>query len=394
MRAAGGFQGEDADTLADETFSRTKRPADFSRVKARYQNYVDQMADAMDCQTGNYNAFWAARDYRPQIAHIKAAVMMVHGLNDTNVKPSNVKALADGLAQLPVTSKLILHQGQHIYINAFQSLDFSEMVNLWLANKLWGQDNHADEVLPNVLVQSNRTPATWTSYDQWTAGQPANYYLQGQALITSPNEDANDIQRFSDQQSTADYTRWCQAPDKWQAALFHDEGRFSRHFTSAPVSQDTLLRGTPRLTLQVASSADHGLISAQLVDRGTAKRLTPSPVIINRGGLPLGYHWASDDLREFQLQKTPTDYQVISRGHINLQNRHSARQTDELFAGQLVTVAFDLQPLFHQLAAGHQLELIIYATDYAFTLRGNENISYRLPVAKAKLTIPGRQLLD
>lgn len=394
VRAAGGFQGEDADTLADETFSRTKRPADFSRVKARYQNYVDQMADAMDRQTGNYNAFWAARDYRPQIAHIKAAVMMVHGLNDTNFKPSNVKALADGLAQLPVTSKLILHQGQHIYINAFQSLDFSEMVNLWLANKLWGQDNHADEVLPNVLVQSNRTPATWTSYDQWTAGQPANYYLQGQALITSPNEDANDIQRFSDQQSTADYTRWCQAPDKWQAALFHDEGRFSRHFTSAPVSQDTLLRGTPRLTLQVASSADHGLISAQLVDRGTAKRLTPSPVIINRGGLPLGYHWASDDLREFQLQKTPTDYQVISRGHINLQNRHSARQTDELFAGQLVTVAFDLQPLFHQLAAGHQLELIIYATDYAFTLRGNENISYRLPVAKAKLTIPGRQLLD
>ncbi len=85
---------------------------------------------------------------------------------------------------------------------------------------------------------------------------------------------------------------------------------------------------------------------------------------------------------------------MISRGHINLQNRHSARQTDELFAGQLVTVAFDLQPLFHQLAAGHQLELIIYATDYAFTLRGNENISYRLPVAKAKLTIPGRQLLD
>ena len=116
-----------------------------------------------------------------------------------------------------------------------------------------------------------------------------------------------------------------------------------------------------------------------------------SPVIINRGGLPLGYHWASDDLREFQLQKAPTDYKVVSRGHINLQNRHSASQTDELFAGQLVSVEFDLQPLFHRLAAGHQLELIIYATDYAFTLRGNEAISYRLPVANAKLTIPGSQ---
>ena len=394
VRAAGGFQGEDADTLADETFSRTKRPADFFRIKGRYLKYVDRMAAAMDRQTGNYNDFWAARDYRPAIAHIKAAVMMVHGLNDTNVKPSNVKALADGLAHLPVTSKLILHQGQHIYINAFQSLDFSEMVNLWLANKLWGLDNHADEVLPDVLVQSNLTPATWTSYDQWTAGQAATYYLKGQALTTTPNDNEADIQKFTDRQADSTYHDWCKHPAKWQAALLHDAGRFSRHFTSAPLSRDTLLRGTPRLTLQVSSSADHGLISALLVDRGPAKRLTASPVIINRGGLPLGYHWASDDLREFQLQKAPTDYKVVSRGHINLQNRHGASQTDELFAGQLVTVEFDLQPLFHRLAAGHQLELIIYATDYAFTLRGNEAISYRLPVANAKLTIPGSQQVD
>ena len=265
------------------------------------------------------------------------------------------------------------------------------MVNLWLANKLWGLDNHADEVLPNVLVQSNLTPATWTSYDQWTAGQTVNYYLQGQTLTTKPNDNEADIQQFTDRQPDNTYHDWCKHPAKWQAALLHDAGRFSRHFTSAPLSRDTLLRGTPRLTLQVSSSADHGLISALLIDRGTAKRLTTSPVIVNRGGLPLGYHWASDDLREFQLQKAPTDYKVVSRGHINLQNRHGASQTDELFAGQLVTVEFDLQPLFHRLAAGHQLELIIYATDYAFTLRGNEDISYRLPVANAKLTIPGSQ---
>lgn len=393
VRAAGGFQGEDADTLADETFSRTKRPADFQRVKFRYLKYIDRLAAAMDRQTGNYNDFWAARNYRPQVPRIKAAVMMVHGLNDTNVKPSNVKALADGLAQLPVSSKLILHQGQHIYINAFQSLDFSEMVNLWLANKLWGRDNHADEVLPNVLVQSNLTPGTWTPYDQWTAGQPATYYLQGTALTTSPNEDPTDVQTFSDRQSAQDYTSWCAEPDKWQSALYHDQGRFSRHFTSKPAVQETLLRGTPHLSLQVAASADHGLISAQLIDRGTAQRLTASPVIINRGGLPLGYRWVSDDLREFQLQKAPSDYKIISRGHINLQNRQHTDQTDDLFAGQLVTLSFDLQPLFHHLAAGHQLELIIYATDYAFTLRGNEDISYRLPVAKAQLIIPGQQQL-
>lgn len=108
---------------------------------------------------------------------------------------------------------------------------------------------------------------------------------------------------------------------------------------------------------------------------------------MNRGGLQLGFHWATDDLREFQLQKRVTSAKVISRGHINLQNRHSAAHSDDLAADQLVTVAFDLQPLFHRLARGHRLALIVYGTDYEFTLRGNEAIKYTLDVNDARLTI-------
>ncbi|KLD59067.1 hypothetical protein WP50_21365, partial [Lactiplantibacillus plantarum] len=78
---------------------------------------------------------------------------MVHGLNDWNVKPRNVANLWDKLQAVPVTKKLILHQGQHIYINNLQSLDFTDMMNLWLSHKLYGLDNHAETLLPNVLVQ-------------------------------------------------------------------------------------------------------------------------------------------------------------------------------------------------------------------------------------------------
>lgn len=385
VRAAGGFQGEDADTLADETFSRTKRPADYQRIKDTYQRYTQQMAKEMDRQTGNYNAFWDARNYRHDISGIKCAVMMVHGLNDTNVKPSNVKALYDGLQQLPVTSKLILHQGQHIYINAFQSLDFSEMVNLWLANKLWAIENHADQLLPNVLVQDNVSPEKWTAYDQWTA-ESRQWFLNGNQLTAEPLAD-QPTQSFDDQQTADKYQAWCQSPAQWQQALLKDDGQFSRHFTTSPANRELLLRGTPHLTIKVASSVDHGLLSAALVDLGTARRLTTSPVLMNRGGLQLGFHWATDDLREFQLQKRVTSAKVISRGHINLQNRHSAAHSDDLAADQLVTVAFDLQPLFHRLARGHRLALIVYGTDYEFTLRGNEAIKYTLDVNDARLTI-------
>lgn len=393
VRAAGGFQGEDADTLADETFSRTKRPADFARIKPVYDKYVHQLAKAMDRGTGNYNAFWDRRNYRKDIKEIKAAVMMVHGLNDTNVKPSNVKALYDALQDLPVESKLILHQGQHIYINAFQSLDFSEMANLWLANKLWDVANQADQVLPKVLVQDNAQPETWNAYDHWTAGQALTLHLDEHSLIDSDVHVAKEV-IFNDHHDDDTYQVWCKDPAKWQAALFADPGHFSHRFTSQPVKQDLLLRGTPRVSLSVASSSDHGLLSAELIDLGHDRRLTTSPVIINRGGIRLGYHWASDDLREFRLQKKATDYKVIARGHINLQNRHDPATVDPLNPHELVNVAFDLQPLFHRLTAGHRLGLIIYATDYAFTLQGNEDINYQVSLENAILTVPGVNYLN
>ena len=391
VRAPGGFQGEDADVLADETFSRTKRPADYRRIEKVNDKYIAKMQGAMDRTTGNYNEFWDHRNYRHDLENIKAAVMMVHGLNDTNVRPSNVKALYDGIQSLPITSKLILHQGQHIYINAFRSLDFSDMVNLWLANKLWGQENQADDTLPSVLVQDNSTPETWIAYDQWTAGEQKQYQFNDHRLTNLPGLG---IQSFNDQQPEEKYLQWCKQPQAWAKALVKDNGQFSRRFVTAVFNDDTLLRGTPTVTLKVASSKNYGMISARLVDLGSSKRLTMSPVLFNRNGLELGYHWKTDDLREFKLAKEATNYKVIASGHINLQNRNNPAQVDELAANQFVTVKFDLQPIFHRIVAGHQLGIIIYSTDYEYTLRGNERIEYQLALNGCHLSIPGVTILN
>ena len=391
VRAPGGFQGEDADVLADETFSRTKRPADYRRIEKVNDKYIAKMQGAMDRTTGNYNEFWDHRNYRHDLENIKAAVMMVHGLNDTNVRPSNVKALYDGIQSLPITSKLILHQGQHIYINAFRSLDFSDMVNLWLANKLWDQKNQADDTLPSVLVQDNSTPETWTAYDQWTAGEQKQYQFNDHRLTNLPGLG---IQSFNDQQPEEKYLQWCKHPEAWAKALVKDNGQFSRHFVTAVFNDDTLLRGTPTVTLKVASSKNYGMISARLVDLGSSKRLTMSPVLFNRNGLELGYHWKTDDLREFKLAKETTNYKVIASGHINLQNRNNPAQVNELAANQFVTVKFDLQPIFHRIVAGHQLRIIIYSTDYEYTLRGNERIEYQLALNGCHLSIPGVTILN
>ncbi len=388
VMAPGGFQGEDADVLAAETFSRTKSPADYRRIEKTNNKYMKGLEAAEDRLTGNYNGFWSHRNYIPNVDNIKCDVMMVHGLNDWNVKPVNVKNLYDSLQEMPNTSKLILHQGQHIYINAFRSLDFSEMINLWFANKLWDLDNNADEILPDVLVQDNVQPETWRTYTNWSGNHSTTLFLTDNALTPTEPNSVSAVE-FDDHQDDKTYHAWCDQQSEWAKALLNDmDGKFSAHFVGTPLDQDWVLRGTPTLKVRVASSADHGLISARLVDRGRAKRLTISPVILAKDGLELAYHFGKDDLREFELQKQFTDAKVISYGHINLQNRHDASTVDDLKANQFVDVELPLQPVFHTLKAGHQLELIIYATDYEMTLRGNEAISYQIAPEHCQLIIP------
>lgn len=391
VMAPGSFQGEDADVLAAETFSRTKRPADYRRIEKTNNEYMKGLLLAQDRQTGNYNAFWARRNYLPNVDHIKCDVMMVHGLNDWNVKPSNVKHLFDALQSVNVHKKLILHQGQHIYINAFQSLDFSSMINLWFANKLWDVDNQADKLLPDVLVQANDREQTWTAYHNWSGDHETTLNLTSNSLTTADVHDQTTVS-YQDHQDDTIYKEWCKHPAKWSQALLNDEdGHFSAHFLTAPLKEDWLMRGMPLLRVRIAASLDHGILSARLVDRGLDKRLTVSPVILGKGTLQEAYHYGNDDLREFQFQHEATSAKVISYGHINLQNRHDASSVDDLKPGEFVDVELPLQPIFHTLKKDHQLELILFGTDYGMTLRGNEVIRYQVVPASSSLIIPDDQ---
>jgi X-Pro dipeptidyl-peptidase len=52
----------------------------------------DYPLDEQDRVTGDYSAFWAARDYLGKVDRIEASVFVVRGLNDFNVK---TKAFAE-----------------------------------------------------------------------------------------------------------------------------------------------------------------------------------------------------------------------------------------------------------------------------------------------------------
>lgn len=389
--APGGFPGEDADVLAEETFSRQQQAGDYARIKATWQRQLDAINHGQDRRNGNYDDFWDQRNYRNQAANIKADVMIVHGLNDWNVKPRNAEKLWRAMTKLPINHKLILHQGPHIYINNFRSLDFTDMVNLWLSHELYDVDNHAETILPDVLIQDNATSETWHPSNDWGAdtNDKTTFHFGAQVLSTTDTDDGT--YQFEDQLPAKQFNHYAHNISDWQRDLVAAASPMAsnRLRLVAPVQTDTLtIDGCPVVHLNVAVNQTIGLISAQLVDLGQFKRLNSLPTTLARQAMDLGDHFKKEDLREYELATKPSPYQLISKGHLNLQNRTHLTQVEAIEPNQFYRTQIELQPTHYRLTPGHQLGLLIYATDFGMTIRGNQAITYTISAANSWLEVP------
>ncbi|WP_119325859.1 Xaa-Pro dipeptidyl-peptidase [Companilactobacillus musae] len=388
--APDGFPGEDADVLAEETFSRRLQPGDFHNIKDKWNEQITKIQKGEDRITGDYNTFWDARNYHKNFSNITADVFMVHGLNDWNVKPRNVERLWNGIKHNGVTQKIILHQGQHIYINAFRSIDYNDIINLWLTHELLGIDNQAKEIIPNVIIQDNTKAETWNSYQDWSNAKndKINYHLSDDKLLTK--DVAGSIQSFSDKLDEKTFDYYSKHNADWEKDLLSTDKKLINNqltYKTEPLNEPLIIDGKVKLHLTVSSSQDLGLLSFQLVDYKNSKRLTVSPTLLSKNSLAETYDWREDDLREFTLAKA-TPFKMITKGHLNLQNRENNYKTNELNPNVFYNIDVELQPTFYKLLKGHQLGLVIYATDYGMTVRGNQDIKYSIQTNDASLIVP------
>lgn len=383
-------QGEDADVLAALCQSRQKDAADKQKVAKVFSQELAKLKAGQDRTSGNYNAFWDARNYRKDVANTKADVVLVHGLNDWNVKPRNAEKMWQALKQTKVNRKLILHQGKHIYINNMPSLDFTDMMNLWLSYELYDVANNAPKVLPNVTIQDNRQPETWHAYHDWAPSDRKRqlFYFTPDKLQTAEPTNAafvpfKDANTAAFNQRDKDEHRWlndfilANSPYQANQALFKTQ----------PLSQPLLIDGNIEITLQAAVDQTTGLLSVMVIDYGNDQRLGADPTVVERDGYQLTPAGQTQDLVEFQLQK-PTAYQLITRGHINLQNRTGADQVTAVKPNEFYTVHFALQPTHFKVAAGHQLGVIVYASDMGMTVRPETVAHYQLDLNACQLSVP------
>ncbi|WP_412989771.1 Xaa-Pro dipeptidyl-peptidase [Pediococcus siamensis] len=393
------FQGEDMDVLATEVFSRMQNPGDYLKIKDFFNQVLAVMTKDQDRETGNYSRYWDERNYLNNVSKIKADMIMVHGLNDWNVKPRNVGNLWNALRDVPVTKKLILHQGQHIYVNAFRSLDFTDMMNLWFSHELFGIENHAKELLPDVLIQDNVEPETWRTYEDWQSPQAKRqtFNFEAKELVPESVPVRSAAASFSDHLDDETFDFYKKHLAVWQRDLLttnHDttgENRLRDNrliFKTSQYDQDIYIDGRVQLKIRVAVNEPFGMLSFQLVDYGDAQRLTVSPTVLAAKSLSGTYDWRRDNLREFTRQKESTPWKMITNGHINLQNRHNNYQVDELKPNDFYDLTLELQPTFYHLLKGHQLGLVVYATDFGTTIRGNQELQYSLQINQCQLSLP------
>ncbi|MFC6175662.1 Xaa-Pro dipeptidyl-peptidase [Companilactobacillus huachuanensis] len=388
--APGGFPGEDADVLAEETFSRRLQPGDFHNIKSQWNNQIEEIQKGEDRTTGDYNTFWDARNYHKDFKNIKADVFMVHGLNDWNVKPRNVERLWNGIKHNGVTQKIILHRGQHIYINAFRSIDYNDIINLWLTHELLGIDNQAKEIIPDVIIQDNTKVEQWNAYKDWSSAENEHikYNLSADKLVTESVSEST--QSFKDQLEQSIFDNYTKHNDTWEHDLIAADKKLADNqliYKTESLTNDLTIDGKVNVQLKVSSSENIGLLSFQLIDYGEAKRLTVSPTLLSKNGLAGTYDWREDDLREFTYDQ-PTPFKMITKGHINLQNRENSYKIDELKPNIFYNIDVELQPTFYKLLKGHQLGLIVYATDFGMTVRGNQNIKYTVQANDSSLVVP------
>ncbi|KDN19921.1 Xaa-Pro dipeptidyl-peptidase [Amycolatopsis rifamycinica] len=337
--AAGGFQGEDADVLAEYVYTREDRQI--------CRPVIDGLTRDQDRVTGDYTPFWDVRNYRNDVGKVRASVLAVHGLNDWNVKTEQVATWYEALKARGVEHKIWLHQSGHADPYSLRRDVWLATLNKWMSHYLYGIDNGIQNE-PKATIQ--REDKSWTDEADWPAPGTADVRVYpwpgGRAKGTIDTR--NPVPGTAAAETLADDS----SKTIEQLAALASSGNRLLYATPA-AKQAVRLSGTARADLALAFDRPAANVSAILLDR------------------------APDGTSH-----------VITRGWTDPQNRTSPARTEPITPGQTYRIGVDLMPKDYVLAAGHRLEFLVASSDHDYTLRPKPGAGLALDLTKTSVTLP------
>ncbi|MEO0559802.1 MAG: Xaa-Pro dipeptidyl-peptidase [Bacteroidota bacterium] len=332
VRSPGGYLGEDIDVLYDFIHSR-----DSDRRATCDATVRDgEMGPNMDRLSGDYNDFWAGRDYLNVVDNVQAATLMAHAFNDWNVMPEHSTRISEALKARGVPVQEYFHQGGH------GGPPPLERMNRWFTRYLYGIENGVEDDPKSWIVREGderENPTPYAAYPHPEAApvmlmplaSPTLGDLNGVGGLASPVGDSQGIATVIDNVS---FNGRALSGAEWT------EHRLL--FTTPELTAPLHLSGTAPIRLRVASNKPAVNLSVWLVSLPWTNGRFARGGIVTRG-------WAD-----------PQNFVGSAEG--------SLTASSPLTPGEFVDLEFDLQPDDQILAEGQQLGLMIFSSDREFTL--------------------------
>ncbi|MGL6154799.1 MAG: Xaa-Pro dipeptidyl-peptidase [Cetobacterium sp.] len=378
------WQGDDSNLLTE--YCRTREiPTNNQKLKLLYEKTSQYMLENQDRDSGNYNSYWDERNYLKDIKHINCSVFLIQGLNDWNVKTTHSIKLWKYLKKYNIPSKMLLHQGDHIYIHGLKGSDFFNMMNLWLSHWLLDIDNNVQEQFPDLMIQSNLDSSIWANNYLWPARKSINTTVKilnnklTSDLIPGNNDEILKI--FEDDIDNTGFNREKNNYKDWRNNIIllpELEKTYRISYTTEKLLKDLHINGNINIEFECACDQPTGILSAMLVDLGSSCRLLSTQNIISKNKISLGKNITPIDEWDFAFEEKPSLYKIITRGHLNIQNRKNIYSKENIEKNKFYKYSFQLVPTDYTIKKGNQLQLIIYGTDVEITQR---------PFIKTKFTI-------
>ena len=370
VTSPGGYPGEDLDSLDELTYSRNLLAGDYIRGNDAHKASIEELKKNLDRKTGDYNQFWHERNYLLNAYKVKAEVVFTHGSQDWNVKPLHVYQMFNALPS-SIKKHLFYHNGAHVYINNWQSVDFRESMNALLTQRLLGQKTEYQ--LPTVIWQDNTAEQSWMILDDF--GNQVEH-----KTFTLGTEEAIIQNRYQD----SDFERFGKSYPTFNNELY--QGKVNQITIDLPVTEDLHINGRVKLNLRLKSSTNKGLLSAQLLELGEKKYLHPYPGILSVRTLDNGRYHMLDNL--FELPYSQSAQRVITKGYLNLQNRDDLLDIKEVTPNEWMEFQLELQPTIYKLQQGDTLRLVLYTTDFEITVRDNSDYQLTVDLSQSSMEVP------
>ncbi|WP_142557435.1 Xaa-Pro dipeptidyl-peptidase [Streptococcus mitis] len=370
VTSPGGYPGEDLDSLDELTYSRNLLAGDYIRGNDAHKASIEELKKNLDRKTGDYNQFWHERNYLLNAHKVKAEVVFTHGSQDWNVKPLHVYQMFNALPS-SIKKHLFYHNGAHVYINNWQSVDFRESMNALLTQRLLGQKTEYQ--LPPVIWQDNTAEQTWLALKDF--GNQVEH-----KTFTLGTEEAIIQNRYQD----SDFERFGKSYPTFNNELY--QGKVNQLTIDLPVTENIHLNGRIKLNLRLKSSTNKGLLSAQLLELGEKKYLHPYPGILSVRTLDNGRYHMLDNL--FELPYSQSAQRVITKGYLNLQNRDDLLDIKEVTPNEWMEFQLELQPTIYKLQQGDTLRLVLYTTDFEITIRDNSDYQLTVDLSQSLMEVP------